>query len=173
MKTQLRFNRMQQDLTLYRQNSVVHLIIKRNRNNTLFHNSLFSLSSSSSSSQVFLFSKKEDLLLSMYLLFALFITLLIDAAFSAIPTPNQQSRNTTTTLQTPVYNIGIIFPNATDVRKDDPSLGDMIVTSELAIQLANDAIKKSNILPGMSVCIAATIHQFTGSFTWKNARCSA
>lgn len=92
----------------------------------------------------------------MHLIFVLFIAVLIDVAFSAIPTPNQQLRNTTTS-QTPVYNIGIIFPNATDVRKDDPSLGDMIVTSELAIQLANEAIKKSSILPGMN---AALPHQF-------------
>ncbi|GAN01001.1 hypothetical protein MAM1_0004c00430 [Mucor ambiguus] len=86
----------------------------------------------------------------MYLIFALFITVLVDVAFSAIPTPSQQSRNTTIS-QTPVYNIGIIFPNAKVVREDDPSLGDMIVTSELAIQLANDAIKKSNILPDVQL----------------------
>lgn len=92
----------------------------------------------------------------MSFILVLFITILIDVALSAIPTPNQQLKNTTTS-QTPVYNIGIIFPNATDVRKDDPSLGDMIVTSELAIQLANDAIKKSNLLPGINVTF---LHQF-------------
>lgn len=86
--------------------------------------------------------------MSFFILFKFFyIIFLIDFASSAIPTPNQQLKNTTAS-QIPTYNIGIIFPNATDVKTDDPSLGDMITTSELAIQLANEAIRKSNILPG-------------------------
>lgn len=86
--------------------------------------------------------------MSFFILFRFFyIILLIDFASSAIPTPNQQLKNTTAS-QIPTYNIGIIFPNATAVKQADPSLGDMIVTNELAIQLANEAIKKSNILPG-------------------------
>lgn len=48
----------------------------------------------------------------------------------------------------PIYNIGIIFPKTTDVIIDDPSLANMIVTNELAIQLAAEDIRNSNILPG-------------------------
>jgi hypothetical protein len=48
----------------------------------------------------------------------------------------------------PTYNIGILFPNASEVRKSDPALNNMILTSELAIQLAQQKIRSWNILPG-------------------------
>jgi hypothetical protein len=102
----------------------------------------------------------------------------INIVQSAIPTPRQQqtqinhTTTTTTTMnspsiispttaavitqQKPVYNIGIIFPNTTVVRADDPTLGDMIITCELAIQLAADSIKQSGILPGMLIVIYTT-----------------
>ncbi|KAI8889827.1 periplasmic binding protein-like I [Backusella circina FSU 941] len=51
----------------------------------------------------------------------------------------------------PVYNIGVLFPNATSVIDIDSSLADMIVTSELAIQLAADSIIRNNILPDVTI----------------------
>lgn len=54
----------------------------------------------------------------------------------------------TSSAHIPTYNIGILFPNASDVRKSDPALNNMILTSELAIQLAQQKIRSLNILPG-------------------------
>lgn len=62
--------------------------------------------------------------------------------------PAIASSPATTTQQKPVYNIGIIFPNTTVVKADDPTLGDMIITCELAIKLAAESIQQNNILPG-------------------------
>jgi hypothetical protein len=57
------------------------------------------------------------------------------------------------TAQKPVYTIGVIFPNATVVKGYDPSLGNMIITSDLAIKLAAENIKQKNILPGSKTAI--------------------
>jgi hypothetical protein len=53
----------------------------------------------------------------------------------------------------PVYTIGVIFPNATNVISTDPSLADMIITSDLAIDLAAQSIASSNLLPGTNTSI--------------------
>lgn len=90
----------------------------------------------------------------MYLVFITLLSFLhfLQIIQAAIPTPNQRfrSNNSTPTQQLlkPVYNIGIIFPNVTVVKNNDPSLANMIVSSELAIKLAEDSISKSNWLSG-------------------------
>ncbi|KAI7887264.1 uncharacterized protein EV154DRAFT_14627 [Mucor mucedo] len=87
----------------------------------------------------------------MFIVYILQFLLFIHAARSALLTPNQQSKIAnqssiaSTDNQKPVYKIGIIFPNATAVKKDDANLANMILSSEVAIQLAADNIK-SNIL---------------------------
>lgn len=58
----------------------------------------------------------------------------------------QQQNSTNSSL--PVYNIGVLFPDPAAVRAQDPTLNDMIVASEVAIQMASNHIVKSNILPG-------------------------
>jgi hypothetical protein len=87
-------------------------------------------------------------LVSLTLIFILHILQIVQ---SAIPTPNQRFRNNNTNISVPskpTYNIGLIFPNVTVVKDTDPNLANMIVTSEVAIKLAAEAIAKSNILPG-------------------------
>lgn len=89
----------------------------------------------------------------MFIVYILQFLLFIHAARSAILTPNQQSKIAnqssiaSTDNQKPIYKIGIIFPNATEVKEDDANLANMILSSEVAIQLAADNIK-TNILTG-------------------------
>lgn len=72
----------------------------------------------------------------------------------AIPTPNEPPKNNSNLTQPvsskPIYKIGIILPNATAVKENDPNLGNMIVTSDVAIKLAADSIKQKNLLPGIN-----------------------
>lgn len=91
----------------------------------------------------------------MFIVYILQFLLFTHIAQSALLTPNQQklritnqSSTASTPNQKPVYTIGVLFPNATEVKLDDTNLANMILTSELAIQLAADDIKKNNILPG-------------------------
>ncbi|KAG0182904.1 Metabotropic GABA-B receptor subtype 3A [Apophysomyces sp. BC1034] len=44
-----------------------------------------------------------------------------------------------------------MFPDPTVVRENDPTLNNMIIASEMAIQMAADDIKKSNILPDVEL----------------------
>lgn len=79
-------------------------------------------------------------ILRVYLLLVYLLFFIVEGISPAVV-------NTTTT-SLPVYNIGIIFPNTKNVIDYDPNLADMIVTSELAIQLAADDINNSKLLPG-------------------------
>lgn len=79
--------------------------------------------------------------------------LFIPFAQSAIPTPNGPTKVNSNITQPvsskAIYKIGIILPNATAVKENDPTLGNMIVTSDVAIKLAADSIKQKNLLPGI------------------------
>lgn len=90
----------------------------------------------------------------MIIFFILQFLIFTHIAQSALLTSSQQlnitnqSSTASTLNQKPVYKIGIIFPNATEVKIDDANLANMILTSDVAIQLAANSIKSNNILPG-------------------------
>jgi hypothetical protein len=99
--------------------------------------------------------KKRDSLFG--LLLSLMYVLFYQPTLAAIPTSSHTLTPTAATSVLPVasasaakpsYNIGILFPNATDVRSNDPALNNMILTSELTIQLAQKHIQDQNYLPG-------------------------
>lgn len=58
----------------------------------------------------------------------------------ALPNDNNNSSNT------PIYKIGVLFPDPASVRATDPTLNDMIVASRTAIDLASQSASK--IAPG-------------------------
>ncbi|CAO3612652.1 unnamed protein product [Cunninghamella blakesleeana] len=51
----------------------------------------------------------------------------------------------------PTYNIGILYPNATNIRQNDPALNNMILTSNLAIDLAEQHIIHMNYVPDVTL----------------------
>ncbi|KAF7731952.1 Metabotropic GABA-B receptor subtype 3A [Apophysomyces ossiformis] len=51
----------------------------------------------------------------------------------------------------PVYTIGVMFPDPKAVRANDPTLNNMIIASEVAIQMAAENIKAQNILPDVEL----------------------
>ena len=57
---------------------------------------------------------------------------------------NAQTANTTA----PTYTIGVIFPDPATVRQGDPTLNDMIVASNAAIDMASQNIMQNNLLSG-------------------------
>ncbi|KAI8336060.1 periplasmic binding protein-like I [Choanephora cucurbitarum] len=79
-------------------------------------------------------------------------TITVDAQRNVSTTPIKAPPTTTVatnpqpTTHKPVYNIGLMFPRASDVSINDTTLSDIIITSEVAIQLATRSIKNKNIL---------------------------
>lgn len=87
----------------------------------------------------------------------------------AAPSPNTTTNATTTTSATPpftanttlttttapagaaTYTIGVLFPDPAAVRRDDPTLNDMILASETAIIMAAQNISVNHVLPGTAL----------------------
>ncbi|KAI8077824.1 periplasmic binding protein-like I [Halteromyces radiatus] len=107
----------------------------------------------------------------LLLLLLLFHPIISDAAPSTINQNSTLSSNTTTSVR-PTYNIGILFPNASDVRNIDPALNNMIVTSEIAIQLAQQHIAEMNYLPDVQLNFTRYYStEFKGGLTsWTTTR---
>lgn len=82
-------------------------------------------------------------------IFILKLLLLLHSVQSAIQTPEQIQQNNETSIK-PIYTIGVLMPNPAVVKANDSDLTNMIVTSELNIELAAQHIKDTNILPGIS-----------------------
>ncbi|CAO3596141.1 unnamed protein product [Absidia cylindrospora] len=80
------------------------------------------------------------LLSSIYILFN-------EPILAATPSVSPQAAASPTLTASPTYTIGILFPNASEVRSTDPALNNMILTSELSIKLAEQHIQAMNYLP--------------------------
>ena len=86
---------------------------------------------------------KELLTLTRFLFISIIFTCLFSVDYND-DFANAQTTNTTT----PTYTIGVLFPDPAIVREEDPTLNDMIVASNAAINMASENIIRTNLLPG-------------------------
>ncbi|KAI8394060.1 periplasmic binding protein-like I [Radiomyces spectabilis] len=61
--------------------------------------------------------------------------------------------NTNTNDTRPVYTIGVLFPDPLSVRNHDPTLNNMIVSSETAIHMAKADVEAANLVPDVRLQI--------------------